>query len=232
MEHGLNLFATFLHIPHEYIHVFTGAFVGTLIIIAALIYRANLGTVEEELVPDGRLSLKNLFQSITQGVLELMESIIGHDAKYYFPIIGAVFVYVLFNNLLGAIPGFDPATGNVNTNYAVSIVVFVYYNYVGIREQGLVNYLKHFMGPVLWIAPLLFAIELVSHAVRPVTLAVRLYANLTGDHIVLGIFSGLVPLIVPIVFMAFGIFVALVQAFVFSLLSTIYIGLAVAHEEH
>ncbi len=232
MEHGINLFSTLLKIPHEYLHVATAAFVAGLIIIAALVYRAHLGSVEEELIPDGRVTSKNLFQSIVQGVLDLMEGIIGHDAKHYFPLIGGVFIYVLANNLIGSIPGFDPATGNINTNLAVSLVVFLYYNYVGIREQGIGNYLKHFMGPVIWIAPLLFLIEVVSHVVRPITLSVRLYANLTGDHIVLGIFSGLVPLFIPVVFMAFGIFVALVQAFVFSLLSTIYIGLAVAHEEH
>jgi F-type H+-transporting ATPase subunit a len=110
--------------------------------------------------------------------------------------------------------------------------VFLYYNVVGIKTQGLKNYLGHMTGPILWLAPLIFVIELISHLVRPMSLSLRLFGNINGDHVVLGIFSDLVPLVLPVIFMALGIFVSVIQAFVFTLLSTIYIGLATAHEEH
>ena len=214
------------------IHVYSALIVAFFLIGAALLYKRSLKSAEAELVPSPRLSLKNLFQVTVENVLSLMEGIIGPDARRYFPLMGGLFIYIFVNNMLGSIPGFSSATTNVNTNLACALTVFVYYNYLGIRKQGEVNYFKHFMGPVWWIAPLLLAIELISHIVRPVTLSIRLFANLTGDHIVLGIFSDLVPLILPIVFMAFGIFISFIQAFVFVLLSSVYIGLAVAHEEH
>ncbi len=224
--------------PHNG-HVFSGLLVAVILIVCAVIYKKSLLTPEQELVPSSKFSLKNLFQVTIEGVLGLMEGVIGPEAKYYFPLIGTLFIYIFVNNLLGAIPGFQPATGNVNTNAACAITVFVYYNYLGFKKQGLKKYLKHFasVGQLPWfmaifVVPLVFSIELISHCVRPLTLSIRLFGNLTGDHIVLGIFSDLVPLVVPVVFMAFGIFVSFIQAFVFSLLSTVYIGLAVAHEEH
>jgi len=133
---------------------------------------------------------------------------------------------------LGLIPGFLPPTDNINTNLAIALTVFVYYHIMGIKAHGVKNYLKHFMGPILWLGPLMIVIELIGHCVRPISLSLRLFGNITGDHLVLGIFSGLVPILVPVVFMALGLFVSFIQAFVFSLLSMIYINLATAHEEH
>jgi F-type H+-transporting ATPase subunit a len=133
---------------------------------------------------------------------------------------------------MGVIPGFLPPTDNINTTLACGLVVFVYFNYVGIRENGLINYLKHFAGPVVALAPLMLVVELIGICVRPISLALRLFGNITGDHMVFGIFSELVPIGVPILFLALGIFVAFIQAFVFSLLSTIYVALALPHEEH
>lgn len=230
MHDDFNWFV-WLGLNEKYLHVYSGILISLILIAAASLYRLSLKTTDAEAIPDGRLSLKNLLQATVEAVLSLMEGVIGKEAKLYFPLIGTLFIYVLANNLLGAIPGFTPATGSISTNLACSLTVFVYYNYLGIKKQGLKEYLKHFMGPVIFIAPLLIVIELISHFVRPLTLAIRLYGNLTGDHIVLGIFSDLVPIGVPVIFMAFGVFVSFVQAFVFTLLSTVYIGLAVAHEE-
>lgn len=213
-------------------HVFSGLLVALLLTIAAVVYKKSLKPVSQEVIPDHRVSLKNIFQMAVEALYSLVEGIVGPKARIYFPLIGTLFIYIFVNNLLGAIPGFVPATGNINTNLACSLVVFVTYNYLGMKEHGFKNYMAHFMGPLLWMAPLFFMIEMISHLVRPLTLAFRLFGNLTGDHIVLGIFSDLVPLGVPVIFMAFGIFVSFVQAFVFSLLSTVYIALAVAHEEH
>ncbi len=220
------------NVNHENIHIYTASFVAIILMVLSVLYKASLKSIDAEVIPSASLNIKNVFQSAVEGVLGLMEGIIEHNAKDYFPLIGAVFIYVFVNNLMGIIPGMLPATENINTNLACSLTIFVYYNYVGIKKQGLVNYLKHFMGPIIFLAPLMLAIETISHLVRPVALAIRLFGNINGDHVVLGIFSDLVPLGIPVIFLGLGLFVAFIQAFVFALLSTVYIGLSVAHEEH
>jgi F-type H+-transporting ATPase subunit a len=154
-----------------------------------------------------------------------------HDAPIYFPVIGSLFVFIFFSNMLGLIPGVIPSTENLNTTLAVGTFVFVYYNYAGLRAHGLA-YLKHFLGPVLWLAPLMLVIELASHIFRPISLALRLRGNIMGDHVVLHVFSGLVPLILPVVFYGMGVFVAFIQAFVFCLMTMVYISLSTAHDDH
>ncbi len=132
---------------------------------------------------------------------------------------------------MGLIPGFLPPTDNLNTNVACSLTVFLFYNYHGFKAHGF-GYIKHFMGPVIWLAPLMFVIEVISHLVRPASLSVRLFGNIAGDHLVLNIFSHFVPLGVPVVFMFLGLFVSFIQAFVFTLLSMVYISLATTKESH
>lgn len=221
-----------LHISSSNVHmVASGTVFVFLVIVSMTIWRRArnaLGCV----VPTERCSLFNAFDVIVDAVAGMMEDIIGPTARQHVPLIGTIFIYVLFSNLMGAIPGVNPPTANMNTNLAVAAVVFVYYNYVGIRTQGIGNYLKHLMGPVIWVAPLLFAIELFSHIIRPMTLSIRLFCNMVADHAVVGVFSSLVPLVIPVVFMALGLFIAFLQAFVFSLLSVVYIALATAQEEH
>ncbi len=217
-------------INHHNIHIFTSGLIVLLLSIAVLLVAKKLRNVEERLIPSPKGSLVNTFEAAVEGILGLVEGIIGSDAPKYFPLIGAIFIYVFLCNIVALIPGFVPPTDNINTNLAISLTVFVYYNAMGIKAHGLVNYLKHFLGPILWLGPLIAVIELIGHAVRPISLALRLFGNITGDHLVLGIFSDLVPLVVPVIFLALGLFVSFIQAFVFSLLSTIYIGLATAHE--
>lgn len=217
------------------VHMVSAALV--LAVIAAIAIAITRGARKraasgDSLVPSGRVSLSNIMEVTVEFVLSLIEDIIGPTARRYLPLLGSLFIYILFSNLLGVIPGFAPPTNNINTNLAMSLTVFLYYNVVGIKTQGLKNYLAHMTGPILWLAPLIFVIELISHIVRPMSLSLRLFGNINGDHVVLGIFSELVPLVLPVIFMALGVFVALIQAFVFTLLSTIYIGLATAHEEH
>ncbi len=146
--------------------------------------------------------------------------------------VSIIFLYIFISNFIGLIPGFLPPTDNINTTLALGVFIFIYYNYQGIRAQGLIGHLKHFMGPVWYLAFLMLPIELISHAVRPVSLALRLRGNMFGDHLVLSIFSGLVPYVVPIIFMVLGLFVCFIQSFVFSLLSMVYISLATAHHDH
>ncbi len=212
------------------IHIYTSAMVVLGIVIASFLAHRKLKMTEERLVPEGKTTLANVFETAVENILGLMEGIMGKEAENFFPLIGSLFIYIFLCNLMALIPGFVPPTDNINTNFACALTVFFYYHYVGIKTHGLIKYLKHFMGPIIWLGPLMFVIEMIGHLVRPVSLSLRLFGNITGDHLVLGIFSDLVPLFVPIIFMALGLFVAFIQAFVFSLLSTIYIALAAAHE--
>jgi F-type H+-transporting ATPase subunit a len=144
-------------------------------------------------------------------------------------VIGTLFVFIFASNLLGLIPVFQPATDNMNTTLALGLFVFLYYNYAGFKAHG-AAYLKHFLGPVLWLAPLMLVIELASHLFRPLSLALRLRGNILGDHIVLGVFSGLVPYLLPVIFYGLGVFVAFMQAFVFCLMTMVYISLSTSHD--
>lgn len=219
-------------INHHNIHVFSAAFVLLFIVVATLLVHRKLKNVEARLVPEPKGSLANLFEVSVEKILGLMEGVMGHDAPKYFPLIGTLFIYIFLCNCLALIPGFVPPTDNINTNLACALTVFVYYHVMGIKVHGVKGYLRHFMGPIIWLGPLMFVIELMGHLVRPVSLSLRLFGNITGDHLVLGIFSQLTPILVPVVFLALGLFVSFIQAFVFSLLSMIYISLATAHEEH
>ncbi len=231
--HDFNWFSFLTHnaINHHNVHMVTAGLVVLLLIAATVAIHSKLRQTEERVIPSSRFSLVNLFEAAVEAILSLMESVIGPEAPRYFPLIGSLFIYIFLCNIMALIPGFLPPTDNINTNFACSITVFVYYNAMGIKAHGFKNYLKHFMGPIVWLGPLMFVIEMIGHLVRPVSLALRLFGNITGDHLVLGIFSNLVPLFVPVIFLALGLFVSFIQAFVFSLLSMIYINLATAHEE-
>lgn len=231
MNH-FSWFGYFTHdlINHTNVHVVSAGFVVFLLILAILFANRKLRKVEERVIPDEKTTLVNIFEVATESLLRLVEGIMGPDGRKYFPLIGGIFIYIFLCNIMGLIPGFLPPTDNINTNLAISLTVFVYYNAMGIRAHGLVRYLRHFMGPILWLGPLVAVIELIGHCVRPVSLSLRLFGNITGDHLVLGIFTDLVPVLVPVIFLALGLFVSFIQAFVFSLLTIIYISLATAHE--
>ena len=187
---------------------------------------------EDSVLPDEKFSIRTIFEILTIDFLfDLFTNMLGskENAKKYFPILGASFFFILFANFLGIIPGFLPPTGNFNVPVACALVIFVMYNFYGFKENGL-GYLKHFAGPVVFLAPLMFIIEVISHFVRPVSLSLRLFMNITGDHLILGVFTNLVHYIIPAIFIGLGIFVSFLQAFIFTVLSAIYISLATAHE--
>ena len=217
---------------HENVHVFTAAFVVVFLLLLGTIAHFRLRRLEANIVPEAKLTPATFFEVIIGILLKLMKDVMGERAWKFFPLIGGLFFYIFTCNILGVIPGFVPPTDNINTNVACAAAVFIYYNFVGIREQGIINYTKHLLGPVLWLGPLMLLIELISHFVRPLSLSVRLFGNMMGDHMVLGIFSDLAPVLLPILFMGLGLFVAVIQAFVFSLLSMVYIALATETEHH
>jgi F-type H+-transporting ATPase subunit a len=216
----------------HYDHVIGAILVVLFLIFASYNIKKNLSK-EDSVLPDEKFSLRTIFEILTiDFLLDLFTSVMGsrEKAKKYFPLLGTSFMFILFSNLLGLIPGFLPPTGNFNTPVACALVVFVMYNFYGFKEHG-IGYLKHFAGPLIYIAPLMFIIELVSHLVRPVSLSLRLFWNMTGDHLVLGIFTSLTHFLIPVLFIALGLFVAFLQAFIFTILSAIYISLSVVHEE-
>ncbi|WAC08624.1 MAG: F0F1 ATP synthase subunit A [Thermodesulfobacteriota bacterium] len=231
MEHGFTWFSLlpFISDDPERQLVFTTIFIAAvLFVISAKIFN-SIKKSPNPLIPQKKFSFQNFFELVIQVTVNLMKDIIGPHSEKYLPLIGSLFIFILFCNLLGLIPGFLPPTSNLYTNAACAIIVFLYYNYQGFKEHG-IKYLKQFAGPLIYLAPLMFVIEIISHIFRPFSLMVRLYGNISGDHAVLAIFSGLVPLVVPVVFLVLGLMVALIQAFVFATLSTVYIGLAVSHE--
>ena len=214
-----------------YLSVVMSVLVALLITLASLLVWRRLRNAEQNLLPDSRVSIMNMLEMTVEAVLKLMGDMMGRrKALAHLPLIGPLFIYLLVSNLIGVIPGFYSPTQNINTNLACALVVFLYYNAYGIKKQGFKNYFKHMAGPVIWLAPLMLAIEVISHVVRPVSLSVRLLGNISGDHMVLDIFSDLVPLFLPVIFMGLAIFISILQAFVFTLLSIIYIQMASVSE--
>jgi F-type H+-transporting ATPase subunit a len=202
----------------------------TLLVVAiAWIARRQLDTAPDPLIPAGRASARALFEFITAFIDDMAEGMMGHHGRESVPLLATLFTFILFANLIGLLPGFTPPTGNLGTTFGLGIVAFLAYNYLGFREHG-VGYLKHFIGPVIWLAPLMAVVEVLSHVFRPVSLAIRLFGNMFADHLVLGIFTDLTKLLIPVAFYILGAFVSVLQAFVFTILSTVYIALAVAHD--
>lgn len=216
-------------VGHHYIHVATLIIASSLIILMGLRARVALGTGEKAVIPTGKVSLRGFFEMITEYIGNLATQIIGHPGRAFAPYFAAIFTYILFNNLVGLIPGMTPATENFNTTFSFGLFSFLAYNAIGLKEGG-VGYLKHFLGPLLWLAPLMLIIEIISHVIRPLTLGLRLANVMTGDHTVLSVFLGLFPIGPAIPFYAMGIMVCAIQAFVFTLLSMVYVALATAHD--
>ena len=176
---------------------------------------------------------QNANEMIILAVRDLIDDVVGHGAgKRYLPLLGTFTYFILLSNLMGFFFFLTPPTSSFQTTLALAVTSFVYFNVQGIREHGVVGYLKHFMGPILFLAPLMFVIEIISILARIVSLSLRLAGNVGGEHLATGIFFGMVPILVPWPMMLLGLIGALLQTFIFVILSTIYIAGAVAHEEH
>jgi F-type H+-transporting ATPase subunit a len=163
-------------------------------------------------------------------VSDQAESIIGHGSQRYVLFTTCVLLFILLGNLLGMIPGLIAPTSNPTVPLGVALLTFLYYNFHGLREQGPVGYLKHFLGPIWWISWMMLPIEIISHLARILSLTVRLYANMFAGEMVTLVFFSLVPFAIPVVFMGLHLGVALIQAYIFMLLTMIYLAGAVAHE--
>lgn len=178
-------------------------------------------------------NFQQVLEGLVGGLKGLMEDVIGHGAaKKYLYMIGAFTVFIFISNAFGLIFFLQPPTASLNTTLALAIVSFIYFNYQGIKSQGIVHYLAHFAGPVLFLAPLMFIIEMIGNFARMLSLSMRLFGNIMGEHTATGIFVGMMPVVIPWPMMALGIFGAVLQTFVFIMLTMVYIGGATATEEH
>lgn len=220
-------------LPHDekFIHV-NGTVVVTLLItvVSVLGYLALKDKFEHYIIPSRKLTLVNFIDILMESLFKMVAGSLGHDTPKYFSFIATLFIFILLNNLLGILPFSSAPTSNPNTTFALGISVFVYYNWMGIRENGLKNYLEHFLmglGPAgIFIALL----ELVSHLIRPFSLGLRLFLNLHMDHTIVHTFQSLVAWFVPVPLLLFGIVVCTIQAFVFATLTAVYIQLATEHD--
>ena len=227
-------------------HTFFALVAGLLLILFAIKARGALAKASDPVVPVAELGSRNIAELIVQLIVSQSDAIIGKAGRKYVPFYGTFFFFILISNLMGLLPGFAPPTGNLNTTIGLALVSFIGYNVIGVREQG-VAYFKHFVGPMtslpgssiiskLAFLPVLllsvaffFILEVFSHGFRPVSLSLRLFGNMMGDHEVIGAFISLTKLVVPVAFYILGTLVSLIQAFVFTLLSMIYVALAVSH---
>lgn len=213
-------------------HVLATLVVLGFVVWGALSFRRGLATADGGLVPPRKMNLRNFFEVLTEGVYGLVEGAMGeHNARRFFPLVGTLFIFILFGNLLGLIPGFISPNDTIKTNLALALTVFFLTHYYGIKEHGAVKYFKHFAGPVWWLSWLIFPIEIISHLARPLSLTMRLLGNMVADHKVVFTFTTLMPFIVPLPFYFLGLLICFVQALVFCMLTMVYLGMAVEHEE-
>ena len=253
MEHGFTWYALLPEGVQHLIgdHTFFAIVSALLLIIFALKSRAALAAAQDPVIPAAELGSRNISELLVQLIVTQSDQIIGRAGRKYVPFFATFFFFILLSNLLGLVPGFAPPTGNLNTTLGLAICSFIGYNVIGVREQGLA-YFKHFVGPMtslpgqsfaakLAFLPVLlisvtffFILEAFSHGFRPVSLSLRLFGNMMGDHEVIGAFIGLTKLVVPVAFYMMGTLVCVIQAFVFTLLSMIYVALAISghDEEH
>ncbi|TWJ33561.1 F0F1 ATP synthase subunit A [Geobacter argillaceus] len=221
MVHPL-LFLKFFRTLLEPLHISEAgadAVAYTWLIMALLLVVSILATKSLKSVPSG---LQNFMEVIIGGIENMISETMGEKGRGYFPLIATLALFVLVSNLIGLIPGFYPPTANLNTTAACAIVVFLSTHVVGIKEHG-IHYFHHFTGPIWWLAPLMFFIEIIGHLSRPLSLSLRLFGNMNGHELVLMIFFALAPFLVPLPMMLMGVLVSFIQAFVFMLLAMIYI---------
>jgi len=198
----------------------------TWFVMILLIVLSFVATRRLEVYP-GRL--QNFMEVVVDGVRNLVTENMGERGMNFFPLMATITLFVLVSNLLGLVPGFDSPTANLNTNLAMALIVFILTHIMGVKVHG-AKYIKQFLGPIWWMTPLMLPIELLSHLFRPLTLSVRLFGNMVGGHILLGVVLLLVPFLIPIPVFALKLLICFIQTLVFVMLSMIYIVLAM--EEH
>ncbi len=189
-------------------------------IMAALARLSFLATRRLDIYPH---KLQNVMEAALSGIDSFLNDVMGHEGRRFFPLVATLGLYILSSNLLGLVPGFESPTSNINTTASMAITVFFTTHIIGIRVHG-VKYLKHFLGPIWWLSPLMIVIELIGHFARPLSLTMRLFGNIKGEDIVLAVVLFLVPALIPLPVFFLMIFTSLIQTVVFMLLTMMYIA--------
>lgn len=194
----------------------------TLLAVIIVLAMAFMASRSLQLIPRG---CQNVLEAYIEGVIKMGSDVMGADkARKYLPLIGTIGMLIFVSNMMGVIPGFESPTANINMTLALALIVFVYYNYEGIKENGFVHYFAHFMGPVKVLAPLMFPIEIISHLSRIVSLSFRLFGNVRGDDMFLLVLLMLVPWLVPLPAFFMLFFFGILQTFIFMILTYVYLG--------
>jgi F-type H+-transporting ATPase subunit a len=211
---------------HEFIFVSHIVLVGVLSFVLA-----RLATSKMQLVPSG---VQNIMEAYLEGVIAMGKDVIGEElARKYLPLVATLGIMVFLANVIGIIPGFEAPSSNLNMTLTLALVVFLYYNFEGIRVNGVVKYFAHFMGPLKILAPLMFPIEIVSHFSRIISLTFRLFGNIKGDDLFLAVVLMLAPWVAPLPAYALLTFSALLQTFIFMILTYVYLaGAVLVSDEH
>ncbi|HTR62982.1 MAG TPA: F0F1 ATP synthase subunit A [Candidatus Binataceae bacterium] len=206
-----------------------------ILIVFGLLARRSLAAAADPVVPDERISVRSIAEVLVEWLDGFVHDVTeAHHWRNWVPFFGTLFMFILFANFFGLIPGMEPPTGDSDLTFALGTICFVYYLSQGIRAQGLIQFLKNdLVGPVWWLFILMVPINLADNLFRPFSLGIRLYANMFADHTVLSIFTGLTKLVVPLAFYALGSIVCIIQAIIFVVLSMSYVRLATGHSsEH
>jgi F-type H+-transporting ATPase subunit a len=231
MSHTSESILNHPHTPVTLEYSLLAVFSILVILLFAVITKGRVAQTEKAILPEGELTVSSFTENFVNVFYGLLNDALGpKDAKHFLPIIGTCAIFIFFSNAMGLLPGFAPPTSNFNVTFACGLVVFFTTHLYGLKRGG-VAYLKHFLGPVLALSWLLLPLEIISHIARPITLAIRLMVNMFVDHLVVSVFTVLVALVLPVPIMVMGVLVVTVQTYVFCLLSTVYIQMAIEHHD-
>jgi len=214
-------------ISHSHAFIYLSHMFLTTVIVLVI---AKAATSSLRLVPQGT---QNVIEAYLGGVMYMGTDVVGEkEARKYLPLVATIGLFVVIANVIGIIPGFESPSGSLNFTLALALAVFVFYNFEGIRRNGVIKYFKHFLGPVGWLAPLMFPIEIVSHLSRIISLSFRLFGNIKGDDLFLMVLLMLAPYVAPLPAFALLSFMALLQAFIFMMLTYVYLAGAIHIDDH
>ncbi|AQW85919.1 ATP synthase, F0 complex, a subunit [Campylobacter pinnipediorum subsp. caledonicus] len=222
----LFLFSDLIYHSHSFVYVFH-----FLLVVVLIVLVAKMSSSKMQLVPRG---VQNIVEAYLEGVMSMSQNTLGSEklARKYLPLVATIGLVVFFGNAIGIIPGFESPTSSLNLTLTLALIVFFYYHFEGIRENGFFKYFKHFMGPSKILAPLMFPIEIISHISRIISLSFRLFGNIKGDDLFLLVMLTLAPFFAPLPAYALLTLMAVLQAFIFMMLTLVYLAGAVIIEEH
>ena len=225
MEGRVFTFAGLINPDHDFVIGFY-----TIIVALLVVLFARLATQNMKIIPTG---IQNVYEFLISGILNVASDVVSREvAIKYLPLTGTIALFVFFSNAIGIIPGFESPTSSWSFTLVIALVVFFYYHYEGIKTKGFVHYFAHFMGPMKVLAPLMLPIEIISHISRIISLSFRLFGNIKGDDMFLLVMLMLAPWVAPLPAFAILTLMAFLQAFVFMILTYVYIAGAIMEEEH